>query len=406
MADDVKTGGKRLRVLLFTNLFPNPVDQTRGIFTEQLARELMEISDVTVVCPLPWFPRWSFLRRFPRWYEFAEVPTVYSVNGVQVHSPKYLILPRISEPLLGMLMCVGSFLTVRKLHRQTPFDVINSMWLYPDSVAAGWIAKLLGIPMVPTALGCDVNRMLKESGKRNQILSMLGRSTSITAVSDALRDGMISNGVPETRIAIIPNGVNGKLFHIRDRQAVRPALGLPADKKVIVYVGRLSEEKGLPTLIEAARLLQKQRKDFLLCLVGDGPLMADLRARVDATDLAGSVRFLGQQSHAAIADWMGACDVFCLPSLREGCPNVVIEALSSGRPVVASRVGGIPDMVGAATGILPEAQDVEGFVNALRIALYERNWDEKVIADSMRGATWASAAKSYELAYRQAIDQV
>ena len=406
MADDVKVGGKRLRVLLFTNLFPNPVDQTRGIFTEQLARELMEISDVTVVCPLPWFPRWSFLRRFPRWYEFAEVPTVYSVNGVQVHSPKYLILPRISEPLLGMLMCVGTFLTVRKLHRQSPFDVINSMWLYPDSVAAGWIAKLLGIPMVPTALGCDVNRMLKESGKRNQILSMLGRSTSITAVSDALRDGMISNGVPEARIAIIPNGVNGKLFHIRDRQAVRPALGLPADKKVIVYVGRLSEEKGLPTLIEAARLLQKQRKDFLLCLVGDGPLMADLRARVDATDLAGSVRFLGQQSHAAIADWMGACDVFCLPSLREGCPNVVIEALSSGRPVVASRVGGIPDMVGAATGILPEAQDVEGFVNALRIALYERNWDEKVIADSMRGATWASAAKSYELAYRQAIDQV
>ena len=406
MADDVKTGGKRLRVLLFTNLFPNPVDQTRGIFTEQLARELMEICDVTVVCPLPWFPRWSFLRRFPRWYEFAEVPAVYSVNGVQVHSPKYLILPRISEPLLGMLMFAGTFLTVRKLHRQSPFDVINSMWLYPDSVAAGWIAKLLGIPMVPTALGCDVNRMLRESGKRNQILSMLERSRSITAVSDSLRDGMISNGVPAARITIIPNGVNGKLFHIRDRQAVRLALDLPADKKIIVYVGRLSEEKGLPTLIEAAGLLQKQRKDFLLCLVGDGPLMADLRARVEATDLTGNVRFLGQRSHAAIADWMGACDILCLPSLREGCPNVVIEALSSGRPVVASRVGGIPDMVGAATGILPEAQDVEGFVNALRIALYERNWDEKVIADSIRGATWASAAKSYELAYRQAIDQV
>jgi glycosyltransferase involved in cell wall biosynthesis len=300
-------------------------------------------------------------------------------------------------------MFLGTYFTVRRLHRQAKFDVINSMWLYPDSVAAGWIARRLGIPMVPTALGCDVNRMLKESGKRNQILSMLGESPAITAVSDGLRDGMVANGIPATRISIIPNGVNNKLFHVRDRHAVRLTLDLPVDRKIILYVGRLSEEKGLSTLIEAAGKLKSTHADFLLCLVGDGPLMGELRARVDALSLGGNVRFLGQQSHASIAEWMGACDIFCLPSLREGCPNVIIEALSSGRAVVASRVGGIPDMVSDSTGILPEAQDIDGFHRALQSALYERTWDEHKIAASMSESTWTAAAKNYDLAYRQAI---
>ena len=395
-------GTKRLRVLLFTNLYPHPADLTRGIFTEQLAHELMQICDVTVICPLPWFPRWNFLRRFPRWYEFAQVPKEYRIHAVPVHSPKYPILPRVSEPLLGVLMFLGTFLTVWKLHRHTRFDVVNSMWLYPDSVAAGWIAKALGIPMVPTALGCDVNRMLKESGKRGQILSMLKRSPTITAVSDALREGMISHGIPAQHISTIPNGVDGALFFIRDKQKLRTELGLPSDRKIVVYVGRLSEEKGLLTLVEAAARLRNQHRDFLVCLVGDGPLMSDLRARVESLGLLENVRFVGQQDHNAVASWLGACDVFCLPSLREGCPNVVIEALASGRPVVASRVGGIPDMVGPETGILVEAKDVDGFVNALCDA-FRRDWSEDVIAESMRGATWLTAAQSYHLAYRRAI---
>ena len=396
---------KRLRVLLFTNLFPNPEDHTRGIFTGQLAHELAEICDLTVVCPLPWFPRWSFLRRFPRWYEFARVPQEYKIHGVQVYSPKYVILPRISEPILGALMFFGSFMTVWKLHRRVRFDVINSMWLYPDSVAAGWIAKLLRIPMVPTALGCDVNRMLNEGGKRGQILSMLRRAPSITAVSEALREGMVSEGIPAARISTIPNGVNGSLFFIRDKLKARAELSLPTERKIVVYVGRLSEEKGLSTLVEAAGKLRRRRDDFLLCLVGDGPLMSELQARVEELGLTGNVRFAGQQDHNAVANWLGACDVFCLPSLREGCPNVVIEALSSGRPVVASRVGGIPDMVRADTGVLVEAQHVEGFATALDAAL-ARKWDERLIAESMNGATWRTAAENYYLAYRDAVSTV
>lgn len=393
----------RLRVLLFTNLFPNPVDKTRGVFTEQLARELEEICDVTVICPLPWFPNFEFLRRFPRWFEFAQVPNEYTIRGLKVYSPKYIVLPRISEPLLGMLMFLGTYFTVRRLHRSMKFDVVNSMWLYPDSVAAGWIAQRLRIPMVPTALGCDVNRMLNEGGKRRQILSMLQRARSITAVSEALREGMVSHGIPGIRISTIPNGVDKSLFHIRDKQVSRESLGLPSGKKIALYVGRLSEEKGLTTMVKAIGRLQVRHSDLLFCVVGDGPLLSELKSLAQSLNIAENFLFAGQQDHIAVAAWLGACDVFCLPSLREGCPNVVIEALSSGRPVVASRVGGIPDMVRADTGILVEPQDIEGFAEALDSALYVRTWDEAGIADSMSSATWRSAAERYNHVYRSAV---
>jgi teichuronic acid biosynthesis glycosyltransferase TuaC len=393
----------RLRVLFFTNLFPTPTDQTRGIFHLQLVRELAEICDVSVVCPLPWFPRWSFLRRFERWYAFAEIPDQYEIRGVQVHSPKYAMLPKLSGALQGILVFLGCWFTVRRLHRQREFAVINALWLYPDSVAAGWIGKRLGIPMVPAALGCDVNRMLNENDKRGQILAMLARAPRIVAVSEALRQTMAAVAhIAPARIATIANGVNSDLFYDRPKARERLSLGLPVDARIIVYVGRLAEEKGLSTLIAAAAILQAQRSDFLLCLVGDGPEMEALREQVAALGLGELVRFAGHQDHDAVAHWLGACDVFCLPSLREGCPNVVIEAQASARPVVASRVGGIPDMVQANTAILVEPQVPQALAEALDSAL-NRDWRPADIAESVKGKTWRAAAEAYLAVYRSAL---
>jgi glycosyltransferase involved in cell wall biosynthesis len=392
----------RLRVLLFTNLFPSPEEPTRGIFTWQLAQEIRELCDLTVLCPLPWFPRWPFLRRFRQWYGFALVPKEYEFRGIRVYAPKYPMLPKISEALLAVLMFLGTFTTVWRLHRQKPFDVINPMWLYPDAVAAGWIGKLLGIPLVPTALGCDVNLFLGERAKRGQILAMLRHSPAITAVSEALRERMIADGIQPERIATTPNGVDSDLFFVRDKSKARQELGLPAGDRVIVYVGRLSKEKGLPTLIEAAGCLRKARRDFRLYVVGEGPLLESLQGRAGELDLRESVRFVGRDHHHRIAVWLGACDVLCLPSLREGCPNVVLEALSSGRPVVASRVGALPDLVSGDTGILVDVQDAAQLASALSKGL-DRRWDEARIAASMRDHSWRGAATKYHRVYHEAV---
>jgi len=391
----------RLRVLLYTNLFPTPSEPTRGIFTWQLARELRCMCDLTVVCPLPWFPRWSFLRRLRQWYEYSLVPREYEFEGIQVYSPKYLMLPKISEPFLGLLMFLGTILTVWKLHRRKKFNVVNPMWLYPDAVSAGWIGRLLGIQAVPTALGCDVNLFLDEPAKRSQILAMLRRSRKITAVSEALRARMIAEGIEPARIWTTPNGVDTTLFHVRGRVAACRELGLPEVVPSVLYVGRLSEEKGLSTLVDAAgRLLQSGRK-FMLYFVGDGPELGALRARAHGNGLGANVQFLGHQDHSRVALWVAACNVFCLPSLREGCPNVVLESLSSGRPVVASRVGAIPDLVGGESGILVDPGNALQLADALGLAL-DRSWDAARIAATTSGKSWRSAAYKFVEAYRLA----
>jgi glycosyltransferase involved in cell wall biosynthesis len=395
-------GGTRLRVLLFTNLFPTPQEPTRGIFTWHLAQEIGELCDLTVICPLPWFPRWPILRTFRDWYAFAQVPTEYEFGGIKVHSPKYPMLPKVSEPLLGVLMLLGTFLAVWRLHRSRRFDLINAMWLYPDGVAASWIGKLLGIPLVPTALGCDVNLFLGETAKRGQILAMLRRSPAITAVSEELRERMVAEGIPAARIATTPNGVDADLFFVRDKTMARRELRLTPQERVIVFVGRLSEEKGLPTLIEAAHSLRRDGRDFKLYLVGDGPLLDSLRAKSGELGLDTSVRFVGREDHSRVPIWLAACDVFCLPSLREGCPNVVLESLSCGRPVVASRVGAIPDLVGADTGILVDSRNANQLAAALDRAL-GRRWDESRIAESVTGHSWRAAAVKYREAYDHAL---
>jgi len=392
----------QVSVLFFTNLFPTPVDRTRGIFHLQLVRELAAICDITVVCPLPWFPHWPFLRRFERWYAFAETPVVYEVDGITVHSPKYLMVPRISGALHGIFVYLGSLFTINRLHKLKQFDVINGLWLYPDAVAANWIAKRLGIPMVPAALGCDVNRMLNETDKRKRILHMLSGAHKIIAVADGLRERMVQAGIPAERISIVPNGVNSDLFYNRSKANDRACLDLPQDRKVIVFVGRLAEEKGLSTLVSAAGLIKTRRKDFLFCIVGAGPLLEELREQAATLGVADFIKFAGHQEHESIAIWLGACDVFCLPSLREGCPNVVVEALSSGRPVVASRVGGIPSMLRRDTGILVEPQNPQDLADALVCAL-DQAWDPVNVANSVRGNTWRAVAEKYLSIYRDAI---
>src|SRR5262249_16040995 len=150
-------------------------------------------------------------------------------------------------------------------------------------------------------------------------------------------------GIAPDRVIVQHNGVDGSRFLPRDRRAARERLGLPLDRPLVCYVGNLKPEKGVRTLIEAmGHLRQHGARDVLLALIGDGEVQETLSARVRALDLETQVRFCGRRPHAEIPDWIGAGDALCLPSYREGCPNVVLEALASGRPVVASRVGGVP----------------------------------------------------------------
>ena len=141
-------------------------------------------------------------------------------------------------------------------------------------------------------------------------------------------------------------------------------------------------------LIEAMRGVRSGcRKDIVLAVVGGGGLEAELRAKVDACGLAPQVKFYGRRPHEEVPDWISACDVLCLPSFREGCPNVVLEALASGRPVVASAVGGVPELINSKTGVLVPAGEAAALADAL-IQAVDCLWDPSVLRDSVPYLSW------------------
>jgi glycosyltransferase involved in cell wall biosynthesis len=384
-------GPPSLHIAFLSNLFPTPSGVTRGIFNLQLAQAMRPMCDLTVICPLPKFPSSDLFRKFTTWHAMGRVPLHYSIDGIPVWSPKYPMLPKVSGAIQARLMEWGIGARLRAAHTSRPFDAILALWLYPDAVAASQIAAALDVPVVPVALGSDVNRMFGERDKRGQIVAMLRRAPQIISVSNALASRIAEIGVDPGAIRVIPNGVDTSRFRARDRRAAREALGIDPSARVVLYAGRLSPEKGLAVLLRAA---SRAPEPFELHIVGDGALLGELRSLAFTLGIDGLVRFTGNVDHQAVCDWMSACDVFCLPSITEGCPNVVNEAMACGRPVVASNVGGLPDMVDESCGILVAPGDPQALSGALMAAL-ARPWPEKAIAATMRKQTWQAAAEQY-----------
>lgn len=385
-----------LKVLFISQIFPTPVNPNKGVFSEQLVHGLMAYCDVSVVCPQPWFPklpRWKFLER---WHGYSLIPTEYDVNRIPVLSPKYPFLPKWGDRYHSFLLFIGLVRHVYALRRRFRFDVINAHWLYPDGVAAARLAKIMGVPLVLSGLGCDVNMFLFEKCKRGPILRALKQAACVTVVSDELKAHLLGVGIEHELVTVIRNGVNKQLFFPRDQAESVAKLGLPHRGPCVLFVGRLAEEeeKGLRHLIEAFQELVRVRKAITLYVIGDGPMLDTYRELVLKQALQGHIQFVGAKAHQDIPLWLGACDAFCLPSLREGCPNVVLEALSCGRPVVASGVGDIPNLIGKDNGILIEPGNSHQLCEALDIAL-ARKWNHAEICGSVSTLTWDAAASQY-----------
>jgi glycosyltransferase involved in cell wall biosynthesis len=247
--------------------------------------------------------------------------------------------------------------------------------------------------------GSDINVQSQYPLRRKQIRAAMERAHRVLAVSGALRDRLMELGVPEEKILVHHNGVDSERFQPRDRREACQELGLDPDGKHVLYVGYLVEAKALHILLEAVAGLRKQgRLDFTTHLVGCGPLEADLKGRAEALGVTDAVRFHGRRPHDEVPRWMAAADLFCLPSVREGCPNVILEALASGRPVVATHVGGIPELVREGTALLVPPSDPDALGTALETAL-SRTWGEETLRASVSGYSWDTSARAlYEAA--------
>jgi teichuronic acid biosynthesis glycosyltransferase TuaC len=380
-----------LNILVLTTLFPNSIQTHRAVFTKQLCQELMEHARVQVVAPVPYFPP---IKGFGQWSHYHAIPREEQY-GISVYHPRYLVIPKL-EILTGFFYFIACVRILRHIRKQFKFDVLNVHWAYPDGFAGMLLGLAFNVPVVITAHGSDIYLYSKYPGVRRLLKWTMSRANSVIAVSKALKSA-IQDLCTECIIEVIPcAAVDPLRFNMLNKAECRKELGLPEDKKIVLFVGNVVPVKGVKYLIEAVNRLKKAgRKNLLLVIVGDGSDKAALEEYVRLHNLETFVHFAGRKSHQEIPLWMNCADLFCLPSLSEGMPNVVIEAMACGRPVVGTLVGGVPDIINSdLLGTVVSSADSEALSTAIENA-FSRDWDHKAISDFARQITWDSIAKRY-----------
>jgi teichuronic acid biosynthesis glycosyltransferase TuaC len=390
LLDSDRLPARNLRVLIYTSLFPNSAQPLHGHFILERMRHLLPFIRMTVTAPIPYFPP---INLNARWFAFAKTPYVERFAGFDVDHPRYVVFPKLGMITHAFSMFLGSLPNVWRRCRWTNYDLIDAHYVYPDGLAALMIGTVLKKPVVVSARGSDINVFPQFRLIRPLVKLVLRRADAVIAVAQALKDVMVDLGCSAEKITVIPNGVDPVKFRPQARLTARQKLELPSDRPIVLSVGNLLENKGFQILIEMASRLRRRRPDLLFIIVGDGTKRSRLEAQIRSLDLQNNVSLVGARPHEELPAWYSAADLFCLASEREGCPNVLLEALACGCPVIATNVGGIREIVTSPSLGILVGRTPEAFEAAIDQAL-RRQWNRDAIAAHGRAYSWDNVAAS------------
>jgi teichuronic acid biosynthesis glycosyltransferase TuaC len=341
-----------VRILVVAKDFPTTAEPHAGIFVLRQAQALRDLGhELLVVRVVPHAPpfrdKWRAYRAIPEWDE---------VEGIRVRTIRALFLPR----MLGAeYLPVQAARPLSQLAAAFAPDVVHAHFLIPS----GQIAVRQPFSTLVTAHGSDAYEWAwRRPGLRKAAAEAARRAGCMVAVSDYIRQQVLK--LANRPVEVVFNGADERIFAPSDRAAARDELGLAQDRFVIAFAGRASRAKGAFDLIEAAARLADARPIVLLAGTPPG---AELQALIDAERV--DARSYGLLPHEKLARVLAACDVFSLPSYHEGLPAAVCEAMLSGRAVVASAVGGIPEVIDdERSGFLVQPGDVTALARKLREA--------------------------------------
>jgi glycosyltransferase involved in cell wall biosynthesis len=294
--------------------------------------------------------------------------------------------------LYGWMMFLSVLPVVKRIKKNFEFDLIDAHYVYPDGFAAVLLGRVFKKPVVVSARGSDINLFKTFPLIRKLLVCVLRRAVRVIAVSKALKEAVVQLGIPEEKISGIPNGVDPEKFYPVPKERARRELGLP-NRRTVLSVGNLNPNKGFDLVIKSFRVLidRFHEKDIQLVIVGDGPYRSDLEKMILSLGLDGRVRMGGTVSHDRLHLWYSAADVFCLASSREGWPNVLLESLACGTPVVATGVGGIPEIISSDNVGLLSERDATKIAEAIRAAL-KKSWPSDEIVAYAKRFTWEQSA--------------
>jgi glycosyltransferase involved in cell wall biosynthesis len=383
-------------LLVISNSYPDKENKyVGGIFVKEQVNYLKKyFENVYVISPAAF--GFEYLRKTTQ--------KNYKIDNVYTYFPKYFNFPLFYFHLRDLWV----YLEKRAIHtllenEKIKFDLIHAHFTWPSGAVAVELKKEYKVPVLITEhTSMEFKRVIEKKDPEyikawklcNNIIRV--RKNDITLFD--------SVGIQLDKVSCIPNGYDDRKFTELDEQMCRENLNLPHDKTIILNVGNLyGEVKGHKYLIGAMAEVVKHRNDVLCIIVGSGKLKNKIEKQIRNLNLENHVKLVGAKSHDEIPLWMNAADLFLLPSLNEGNPTVMFEALGCGKPFVGTRVGGIPEIIiNDKLGILVEPGDTEGLAHAILRAL-ETEWDEEYIREYAEQFTWDNIAKQIMKVYKSVV---
>lgn len=388
--------------------FPNIYYPYLGTFVKQSVDALKkEGVDLIVVSPKPMVLPCKI---FP-YYNFAQLPEK-EINNYEIYYPRY-IYPVPKKYFYTFAGDMYSFFVCKYLENNVDIpDVIHAHFTYPDGYGLINLAKKWKIPLVISMQGTIERKVAFENksvGKK--IIKALEYASKILSVSHELKKRAIDLGIDEKKIVVVPNGVDIEYFYPRNKDDVRYRLQLPQNKKIILFVGALRPIKGVDYLITAAKNFVNE--DHILIILGrDDGIKNNLIKKTVDLKISQYVKFVEPRPHEEMPLWISAADILVLPSLSEGRPNVILEAFASEVPVVATDVGGVPELVkDGSNGFLVEPYNYEQIHKRINYLLENESIREAMGKNGKKfiienGLTWKMHAKKTIEVYNNITEHV
>lgn len=356
----------RPRLLLFTNLYPYPWQPARGTFNFQQYQALAEHYTITYVVPVPFLAWFRHLPVFGRKGRFRDV----------CYFP-FFTIPGLLRSANSFFLVLSIILSLRPLQLLLNARTVLASFAYPDALACAWLKPLGGYRLYIQCLGSDINVHQHIPIRRRMLSRALAMANGVITVSDDLAQ-KVREISPGARVKTIYNGVDFEKFS--------PAVQKPITKSLI-FIGNLIVTKGVHELLDAIALLADPA--ITLHVIGGGPQAAALKEQAAMLDIQGQVHLHGALPHERVNGLLQQSRLLVLPSYSEGVPNVIMEALACGIPVVVTSVGGIPEVVNATNGVLIADHQPELIAHGIKRALHQQ-WNTAEIRESIGHLTWAA----------------
>ncbi len=408
---------QRLRVLVLSDLFPNPARPALGVFVERQVHHLGPVCEQVVLAPIRMFPHLRLWKRLLRPKRLAEawrawrseldrIPARDDVNGVPVFYPRYTSPPRqVFHALWGFFAYAFVRGRLRSLHRARPFDLIHAHYASPCGVIALLARRWMKVPIALSVHGSDITYTVKQNVVGATIIRWVFRNVDVVLANSTLTmKAIVRHGADPRKVKIVRLGGN------MDRATSADAESAGNQRALLLTVGYLEERKGHAYVLRAVRQLLDEGYRIHYTIVGDGPEADRYRKLVDRLRLVDVVSFEGYKPHDAVWPYFAACDLFVLPSWNEAFGVAYVEALHLGKAVIGCEGEGGPEdlrSLGDCVALV-KPRDVESLVRTLRGLLDDpgrrRQMGEtgrRVVRDHF---TWERNAADTFTLYRQLLE--